>query len=455
MVPQATRKPEGGFRFISVVQLCMVWWAYQEGLIRLADLRVWFAAHELVARRCQLIKPGQQPIYTYEELDQLVGRGGRIPASIRRLQASGLLTWEIRTITFPAEPPGRNLSGLEAMLAKVPNHHRHVPVPRRLLRFIAAGCRRAVIAAILGHLFRCLYYHKGECKPQGFCKASWIAEVFGVSLRSVKAARQYLESIGLLISTEIPHWVRNRYGQKMTINLQWAQPALRSPAPPHVSNSASPHESLTSEFAPPDSYKELPTGEEHQKPVCGGSPGFLLTLFAEARELMRQAAALPTLAEPEVVSRSCAPSREEHRSESRQPAVSMKPATLQNITREDLLDTDRLLVLYDQAWRERLIGPSETERLTFVALAQHVIHQRPENAGGLFRQLLTRRLYHYITQEDEDAAQQRLKRYLYRAEWDPPLPQATGELSSVFQSSREAVPVPGSGTLLHRCAPPQ
>lgn len=424
MASMAQRKPEGGFQFISVVQLCMVWQAYQAGFIRLVDLRVWFATHELVARRCRL-KPGQRPVYTYEELYQLVGRGGGIPASIRRLQASGLLTWETGMITFPTEPLSRNLSGLEAMLAKIPNHHRHVPVPRRLFRYIAAGCRRAVIATILGHLFRCLYYRKGECKPQGFCKASWVTEVFGVSLRSVKAARRYLEHLGLLISVEIPHWVRNRYGQKMTINLQWAQPALRSPGQLDASESAPPHEVSTYKFAPPDSHIKLPPGKRHQKPACSGSPGVLLTLFAEARELVRQGAALPALVEPKVVSRSFASTIKEHCSAAPKPAASLKPVTLQHIIREDLQDTDRLFVLYDQARREHLIGPSEAERLTFAALAQHVIHQRPENAGGLFRQLLTRRLYHYITQEEEDAAQQSLKRSLYAKEWSSPL-RATG-----------------------------
>ena len=48
------RKPVGGFLFLTVTQLSMVWWAYQKRFIQLKDLRVWFAAQELVARRCQL-----------------------------------------------------------------------------------------------------------------------------------------------------------------------------------------------------------------------------------------------------------------------------------------------------------------------------------------------------------------------------------------------------------------
>jgi hypothetical protein len=63
--------------------------------------------------------------------------------------------------------------------------------------------------------------------------------VFGISLRSVKAARKYLvEDLHLLIPVEVPHWVRNRYGQKMTLNLQWALPVNETEGQPQVVESA-------------------------------------------------------------------------------------------------------------------------------------------------------------------------------------------------------------------------
>ena len=61
----------------------------------------------------------------------------------------------------------------------------------------------------------------------------------------------------------------------------------------------------------------------------------------------------------------------------------------------------------------RLIEAAEADRLTFVALAYHVLRYRAQNAGGLLHGLLMRKLYHVVTQEDEDAARQRLRRYLY------------------------------------------
>ena len=89
------------------------------------------------------------------------------------------------------------------------------------------------------------------------------------------------------------------------------------------------------------------------------------------------------------------------------------PPTLQHIEREDLTDIQRVLMLYNQAVQQRLIGSSEAERLTFVALAQHVLSCRPKSAGGLFRHLLKQKRYHCVTQADEDVALRQLKQHLY------------------------------------------
>jgi hypothetical protein len=79
----------------------------------------------------------------------------------------------------------------------------------------------------------------------------------------------------------------------------------------------------------------------------------------------------------------------------------------------DLHDTSRLLALYDQAVQAGLSGPAEADRVTFVALACHVVRYRPANAGGLFHHLLQQRGSRFVTQDDEDQARERLKRALY------------------------------------------
>ena len=263
----AERKPEGGFQFIAVRQLCAVWCAYKTARIPLLDVRVWFAAQELVARRCQL-RPERQPTYTYDELARVVGGVGDVSASLHRLQASELLTWTPHAITFNPSLPEQVSSALAPMLAQITNHKRRVPVPRRLLRFLAGGCTRVLLATVLGHLFRCLYYRDGQCQPEGFCKASWIAAVFGVSERAVKTARRRLEALGFLQRTETAQWLLNRYGQRMTINLRWTDlPLPEVPHPKPVSELAPLPAALPVELAPPDSHQQLPTEENNQKPA--------------------------------------------------------------------------------------------------------------------------------------------------------------------------------------------
>jgi hypothetical protein len=157
----AVRKPLGGFVFLSVWQLCRVWVAVQQRRIGIVDVRVWLAAHELVARRCR-VEPGQKMLYRTDELERLVGNAHSIQQSLRRLAQAGLLWWDEAQITFPEEATSMDeCEAVHAMLEQIPNHKRRVPVPRRILRYLAGGCPRVVIATLLGHLFRCLYYRGG------------------------------------------------------------------------------------------------------------------------------------------------------------------------------------------------------------------------------------------------------------------------------------------------------
>lgn len=373
--PTTARKPDGGYRFITVVQLCMIWWAYRHKRIRLLDLRTWFAAQELVARRCGL-KPGQHPVYTLDELHGLVGGvgGEHLRASIRRLEAAGLLTWSSSAITFATSLgalQGEDRSSLQTMLEGISNNRRRVPVPRRTVRFIAGGARRVVIATLLGHLLRCLYFRHGQCVAEGLCKARWIATVFGVDMRNVKAARKHLADIGWLTLLETPRWVCNRWGQKVVINLAWARPAPEEPRRDSAPESPPPDEFSPTRLPPPDSHQEPLMGLNHQKPTFGGPAGA-----------------------------SKEPKREER-------------PTLQNVTLSDLRDTGKLLILFEEATNQGLTKGSESARLQFVAAAEHALVIGSQNPCGLFVHLIHHQLWHFITQDDEDAANARLKRHLY------------------------------------------
>src|SRR4051812_32093583 len=89
-VGEGRLKPEGGFCLISVGQLLRCWREYRDGRIEYRDLRIWFAAQEVVARRCTAGK-GRKPAYKTKELAGLCGVGEKvIRSSLRRLEASRL-----------------------------------------------------------------------------------------------------------------------------------------------------------------------------------------------------------------------------------------------------------------------------------------------------------------------------------------------------------------------------
>ena len=147
----------GGFIFLTVQQLCLLWWTYRTRRIQLMDVRVWFAAQEMVARRCQLA-PDQVPDYAHTELHGLVGGvgGEHLRASLRRLEALGLLTWSRTQLAFATTPSDlrdvQDLADFQTMQEAMPNPVRRVPVPRQTVRLIAGGCRATVIATMLGHM---------------------------------------------------------------------------------------------------------------------------------------------------------------------------------------------------------------------------------------------------------------------------------------------------------------
>src|SRR5712691_9093507 len=271
------KKPIGGFVFLTVQQLCLLWWAYRTRLIQLRDFRGWFAAQEMVARRCQLA-PDHVPDYTPKELHGLVGGvgGEHLRASLRRLHTLGLITWSSTRLTFATAPTDlrgvEDLSDFFTMHQVIVNNRRRVPVPRQAVRLIAGGLKASVIATMLGHLLRCLYYREQRCVSGGWCKASWIATVFCLDLRSIKAARKHLIDIGWLRTLHTPQSLCNRWGTYTLISLSWTREALEhaaedSAAPP---SSASPPPSVfcTPGLPPlPKEHREPFQEFEHQQPA--------------------------------------------------------------------------------------------------------------------------------------------------------------------------------------------
>ena len=229
------------------------------------DLRVWFAAHEMVARRCQLA-PDQVPNYTPTELHGLVGGvGGASPVlhpSSRSGRAPHLVTDAAHICHLPADLRGvYDLADFRCMLHAIANAQRCVPVPRQIVRCIAGGVA-TVIATMLGYLIRCLYYRDQRCISGGWCKASWIAEVFRMDLRSIKAARKHLVTIGWLRLCDTPQTLCNRWGAYALISLSWTRTTRARTAEANL-------DTCSSGSPPPPAFCTTglpPLSKEHQQP---------------------------------------------------------------------------------------------------------------------------------------------------------------------------------------------
>lgn len=367
--PQATarRKPVGGFCFISGTALISAWWAYRRGFVTRLDLRVWLACFEAVARRCGVPR-GRQPRYTLTEVRALVGSSSNdeLQRSLARLSARGLVLWSesaVRVGSPVCTASEQEECDLRTFLAQVPNHARPVPVPRRVMRLLARSGTRLGLATVFGHLLRCSYYRAGQCRPTGTCKASWIAGVFGVDVRNVKAARKAFVELGVLRFERVGQRFLNRHGPLMSLNLDWAPPAAaqdRLPPPPR---------SLCDELPPLIGDLKLLRNSRNQNPAPAGRVG----VCGDA-------------------------------------GCPRKPR-LGHVEPADLTDAARLGRLFEQACARGLVQATESERLNFFAMAEHARAVARRNVAGLFAANVRQRRWQVLTLADEDRARRRLCAY--------------------------------------------
>jgi len=287
------------------------------------------------------------------------------------------------------------------MYNAIANNRRRVPVPRQAIRLIAGGCRATVIATMLGHLMRCLYYRNHHCISGGWCKASWIADVFRMDLRNIKAARKHLVTIGWLQMLDTPQTLCNRWGSYILVNLSWTRAAMektsQDDAQTRSSESPPPPAFSTTTLPPPHKAHREPLQElQHQKPAP-----------------QADMAVLPLPCQhPEPASGGPTSGVDTQERDKTKKATNHTP-TLSHIVPEDLTDTTRLLALFEQAHTQGLLGKSDSERLTFLSLAEHATVVGSHNPCGLFAELIRRQCWHFVTESDEDAAYKRLKLHLY------------------------------------------
>jgi hypothetical protein len=310
-------------------------------------------------------------------------------ASIRRdlsqLRRAGLAIFTEHAITV-AEKPLQDTPRLLAATNGNRSPLRPIPVPRPVLKFLARSTKPAVVRTVIAYLLRGLTLDRKtlEVKARGTVKLSWIAQAFGVSLRSARYARAELVRLGWFGRDESSFQRKlNRDGAYFRIDLAWRCPLparegeVRGPRAPVEKSAPSatlarspiaPREAaIGRQFAPLKERPETPYGSKNQKTRRTDPAGVLLK---------------QNLGKP----------------------------TIRDVRVEDLQSFTRTEELYWQAVQNGLIGHSEANALNWVAAAV-----RAKSVVGdsvrVFMGIVRHQLWRHITQEQEERARTALARY--------------------------------------------
>jgi len=450
-------KPAGGFAFLTVLQLALVWSAYRAKAITWFDLRVWFAAVEMRARRCQM-PSDKQAHFLLNELRRLVGtrRLTRLRTALRRLQAVGLLTWTPTAITLIDTPTQLNTDRIDyaTMFTAIPNNDRKVPVPRQTLRYIATNApstRKTLVAAMLGVMCRCLYYDKRQkqCRSGGTCKASWIAQVFGIDLRHAKREMAHLQEIGWHIRQPSAHWYAQRHGGRTILNLEWTRPPESGLQPRSPDVTDEPAAKIDHKLPLPDSDSELSTRLANHSSSNSPHPSDPVPI-AESLPTPPPAAAVLPPGDTDTAQPHSAQAAHPLTAQPQEPRMSeqlhrtaqavqrqrhSKPPTdspLRDIRREDLQTAAGILRLFE-AFCQQELPHTEANLLNVLAAAHYALRQAQANAPRYFRALVERQAWDWIRDQDYEAAR---RQAVAEAETMPPARTPVHQLITALAASQ-------------------
>lgn len=409
---------EGSFRRISVHQLTLAWWLYAAGHITKRQYRLYFAAHELAERR-RYTSPehrGAKPLYKLREFTRLLGGQGSEKAArelrgdMKRLTRLGLVTITKHSITFAVSADQitlgssggvDDLDGFWSMFNAMPNRRRSVPVPRRLLRALAAGFSKGVTALVSAVLIRGLYWHKesSDYRTDGRYKLSWVAEHFGISRRAATDARNKLIELGWIEPLSVNQWEMNAWGVRDRIVPEWS----------HTNDNGSTGQSGTATAV--GGAEQAGEGGGHSASPNrnfaphSASPDLTDSLSLTGDQKTRR---LPERERSGVSQGSTFGSRKKNFREKRRRH---HEPNIRDVQASDLGDMTRLLELHQQACSLGLASTSEAGRLDFIAMAQRA-RCRGKRAGALFFWLLREKKTAFITHSDEEDAARMLREHL-------------------------------------------
>lgn len=192
----------------------------------------------------------------------------------------------------------------------------------------------------------------------------------------------------------------DRWGRAYRIDLGWAPPKAPAGAGDDVGDRHPPPAPGCRRSPPPLLNQDpLQEPERNQEPAPSGPAGVRTGGMGSLGGISQTAERAPTSIRAG--------------SKGRAKAAAKPPPRLDDVRPENLAETGRLLDLHRQATARGLVGPSEADRLRFVAAAEHALAIGRGNPPGLFAYLIRGGLWRYLTREDEDRANARIKRELW------------------------------------------
>jgi hypothetical protein len=217
----------------------------------------------------------------------------------------------------------------------------------------------------------------GLINPKGTVKASWIAEAFGLSIRAVKSARAELISLGYYLIKTLTHIRENLTGMELILSLTWSGQKQRVgekvrlklwitlPRPKLNLHPLSPQNST--EFAPPIERLKTSKENKNQKTWNSKSTGVCNQTFKEKNS-----------------------------------------PNIRDIQPEDFREFARNEILYWQAVNLGLIRHSEANALNWVSAS--IRARETENPARIFMGIIKKKLFHHVTQAQEEIARNAIKR---------------------------------------------
>jgi len=367
---------QSGYKTVTPIEISNCLQAHLKDELSYRGVRVFFGCLAMVAVREAAArsqkrkgrKPCSAPRFQTTELSWLTGLPeSAVKRELRILRGLSILAFAETEAVTAKELLHPEYQDLCAKFSGKRSPKRPIPVPRAVLRFIARSGKGALSKTLLAHIVRGLTLkpRTGEISSAGTVKASWIANTFDLSLRSVKAARQELIKMRL-ISKDTGSFQRklNRDGAYFQLNLAWTDGRKVARSEGGTPPKSAPRRAASHpKFAPP--YKDKKTSYESKNQKTQ-SRALKLTGVCKANQE----------GEP----------------------------TLRDVRLEDLKRYSRLKILFRQAVAAKWIRDSEPDFLNWVAAAVRAQTVEAHSPVRVFVGIVRKGRWNFITQAQEDRA---------------------------------------------------